>query len=104
MKIILNIDKLGKTYQSAGRTLTVLDDINFAIAEGSTNAIVGPSGSGKTTLLGLCAGLDKPGTGKVELNNINLGALIRRPAGTGTQPVCGFYFPELPVAANFNRA
>ena len=55
---ILHIAGLGKTYQSAGRTLTVLDDINFSVIEGSTNAIVGPSGSGKTTLLGLCAGLD----------------------------------------------
>jgi RimJ/RimL family protein N-acetyltransferase len=56
---------LSKTYQSAGRTLTVLDNINFSITEGSTNAIVGPSGSGKTTLLGLCAGLDRSSTGSV---------------------------------------
>ena len=75
MNTILNIENLGKTYQSAGRTLTVLDQINFAIASGSTNAIVGPSGSGKTTLLGLCAGLDRPGSGKVELNGINLDGL-----------------------------
>ncbi len=73
METILNIVNLSKTYQSAGRTLTVLDNINFAVAAGSTSAIVGPSGSGKTTLLGLCAGLDSPSAGKVELNNINLG-------------------------------
>jgi len=73
VETILNIVNLSKTYQSAGRTLTVLDNINFAVAAGSTSAIVGPSGSGKTTLLGLCAGLDSPSAGKVELNNINLG-------------------------------
>jgi putative ABC transport system ATP-binding protein len=50
LETILNISNLNKTYKSAGRTLTVLDNINFAIAAGSTNAIVGPSGSGKTTL------------------------------------------------------
>jgi putative ABC transport system ATP-binding protein len=69
---ILHVARLGKTYQSAGRTLTVLDDINFSVSAGSTNAIVGPSGSGKTTLLGLCAGLDRSTSGIVELSGINL--------------------------------
>ena len=72
MAIILNIQNLGKTYQSAGRTLTVLENISFAVEAGSTMAIVGPSGSGKTTLLGLAAGLDRASTGTVELNNIPL--------------------------------
>jgi putative ABC transport system ATP-binding protein len=89
---ILNIEDLGKTYQSAGRTLTVLDHINFSIAEGSTNAIVGPSGSGKTTLLGLCAGLDRPGSGKVELNNINLGSLSEDQRAQVRNQYVGFIF------------
>ena len=72
MANILNIRNLSKTYQSAGRTLTVLDNISFSVEEGSTMAIVGPSGSGKTTLLGLAAGLDRASTGTVELNNIRL--------------------------------
>ncbi|BAU53886.1 ABC transporter ATP-binding protein [Mucilaginibacter gotjawali] len=92
MKTILNIEDLGKTYQSAGRTLTVLDHINFSIAEGSTNAIVGPSGSGKTTLLGLCAGLDKPGSGKVELANINLGSLSEDQRAQVRNQYVGFIF------------
>lgn len=72
MATILNIQNLGKTYQSAGRTLTVLDNISFSVEAGSTMAIVGPSGSGKTTLLGLAAGLDRASTGAVELNSIPL--------------------------------
>lgn len=72
---ILNIQNLGKTYQSAGRTLTVLENISFSVEAGSTMAIVGPSGSGKTTLLGLAAGLDRSSSGTVELNNIRLDAL-----------------------------
>lgn len=92
MNTILNIEDLGKTYQSAGRTLTVLDHINFSIAKGSTNAIVGPSGSGKTTLLGLCAGLDRPGSGKVELNNINLGNLSEDERAQVRNQYVGFIF------------
>lgn len=72
MSTILNIQNVGKTYQSAGRTLTVLEHINFSVPAGSTMSIVGPSGSGKTTLLGLAAGLDRATTGSVELNGIKL--------------------------------
>jgi putative ABC transport system ATP-binding protein len=89
---ILNISNLTKTYQSAGRTLTVLDNINFTVAAGSTNAIVGPSGSGKTTLLGLCAGLDRASAGIVELNNINLGKLTEDQLAQVRNQYIGFIF------------
>ncbi|MDB4923701.1 MAG: transporter [Mucilaginibacter sp.] len=92
MENILNISNLTKTYQSAGRTLTVLDNINFAVAAGSTNAIVGPSGSGKTTLLGLCAGLDRASSGMVELNGINLGKLTEDQLAQVRNQYIGFIF------------
>ncbi|MDT0607123.1 ABC transporter ATP-binding protein [Croceitalea rosinachiae] len=72
MSKILNVSHLGKTYTSGSKKLTVLDDVSFDINEGETFAIVGPSGSGKTTLLGLCAGLDRPNTGSVELCGTNM--------------------------------
>jgi len=92
VETILNISNLSKTYQSAGRTLTVLDQINFSVADGSTNAIVGPSGSGKTTLLGLCAGLDSSTTGIVELNSINLGKLSEDQRARVRNQYIGFIF------------
>ena len=92
MESILNIVNLSKTYQSAGRTLTVLDNINFSVAPGSTNAIVGPSGSGKTTLLGLCAGLDSSTFGIVELNGINLGSLSEDKRAQVRNQYVGFIF------------
>jgi putative ABC transport system ATP-binding protein len=64
---VLRVEALTKTFPSGGRTLTVIDDVHFEVQEGDTCAIVGPSGSGKTTLLGLCAGLDQPTSGDVEL-------------------------------------
>jgi putative ABC transport system ATP-binding protein len=92
VETILNIVNLTKTYPSAGRTLTVLDHINFSIPAGSTNAIVGPSGSGKTTLLGLCAGLDQPSSGSVELNSINLGNLSEDQRAQVRNQNIGFIF------------
>lgn len=64
---ILKIHELEKTYTSGSKKLTVLSDISFDIEKGSIFSIVGPSGSGKTTLLGLCAGLDHPSAGSIEL-------------------------------------
>jgi putative ABC transport system ATP-binding protein len=52
--------------------LTVIDDVSFAVEAGETCSIVGPSGSGKTTLLGLCAGLDRPSSGRITLCDIDL--------------------------------
>ncbi len=66
---ILEVKDLTKTFTNAGHSLTVLHSVSFSIEKGITCAIVGPSGSGKTTLLGLCAGLDKPTSGWVSLNN-----------------------------------
>jgi len=89
---ILNIQNLGKTYQSAGRVLTVLHDVNFSVGAGSTNSIVGHSGSGKTTLLGLCAGLDRATTGSVELNGIDLGKLGENKLAQMRNKYVGFIF------------
>jgi putative ABC transport system ATP-binding protein len=75
VETILKITNVSKTYRAAGRVLTVLDNISFSVAAGSTLAIVGPSGSGKTTLLGLSAGLDRSTAGSVELNGITLDSL-----------------------------
>ena len=67
MSDILLVDQLTKTYKSGDRALTVLENISFSVSQAESLSIVGPSGSGKTTLLGLCAGLDKPSHGQVQL-------------------------------------
>jgi putative ABC transport system ATP-binding protein len=89
---ILNIKNLGKTYSSAGRNLTVLENVNFSVEAGSTVSIVGPSGSGKTTLLGLCAGLDRSSTGMVELNNIRIDQLSEDKRAQVRNKYVGFIF------------
>ncbi|HEX8529047.1 MAG TPA: ABC transporter ATP-binding protein [Cytophagales bacterium] len=89
---ILRVTNLTKTYQSGGRTLTVLDNVSFEIQPGDTFAIVGPSGSGKTTLLGLCAGLDQASSGSVYLNEIRLDSLSEDQRAAVRNQYVGFIF------------
>ncbi|MGV3641117.1 MAG: ABC transporter ATP-binding protein [Adhaeribacter sp.] len=92
MNAILHLENLTKTYQSAGSTLTVLDQVSFAIPAGATASIVGPSGSGKTTLLGLCAGLDQASAGSVVLNHIRLDKLSEDERAQVRNRYVGFIF------------
>ncbi len=89
---ILESHSLTKTYQSGSRSLTVLKDVSFSIQEGSTCSIVGPSGSGKTTLLGLCAGLDRPTSGSVLLDGVDLSALDEERLAEIRNQQIGFVF------------
>ena len=92
MSTILNIQNVNKTYQSAGRTLSVLENINLSVNAGATLSIVGPSGSGKTTLLGLAAGLDRASSGTVELNGIKLESLNEDQRAAVRNKHVGFIF------------
>ena len=92
MDTILNLQQVGKIYQSGSRSLTVLDDVNFSVNAGSTLSIVGPSGSGKTTLLGLCAGLDRASSGLVELHGTKLNGLSEDQLAAVRNKYIGFIF------------
>lgn len=92
MQTILSLQNVRKSYQSGGKLLTVLDDISFSVQEGASMAIVGPSGSGKTTLLGLCAGLDQPSSGSVELQQNHLERLNEDQLASVRNRFVGFIF------------
>jgi putative ABC transport system ATP-binding protein len=60
---------------AAGRAVTVLDDVSIEIPDKQFIAVVGPSGSGKSTLLAVMAGLERPTSGTVALDGVDLTAL-----------------------------
>ena len=58
-----------------GHQVTILDDVSLEIPDKQRVAIVGPSGSGKSTLLGLIAGLDRPTSGSITLNGVEISTM-----------------------------
>ena len=89
---ILELNNLSKTYSGVNEDLTVLSGVSFRIEGGEIVSIVGPSGSGKTTLLGLCAGLDKPTTGDVNLCGRQIGSLSEDERAAIRNKHVGFIF------------
>src|SRR5207248_865270 len=61
----VNVQNVRKVYHRDSQEIVVLDGINLEVPQGDFLALMGPSGSGKTTLLNLIAGIDRPTSGRV---------------------------------------
>ena len=72
---VLKVENISKIYGENNNLVKALDNISFTINEGEFIAITGASGSGKSTLLHILGGIDKPTSGQVWLENINLSNL-----------------------------
>lgn len=69
---ILKVENLTKSYGTGEAKVDALKNINLSINKGEFVAIVGPSGSGKSTLLHLLGGVDKPTSGNVFINDVDI--------------------------------
>lgn len=69
---ILKVENLVKTYKNGNSTINAVDNISFSVEKGDFVAIVGASGSGKSTLLHLLGGVDRPTSGKVFIDNVDI--------------------------------
>ncbi|NLN42370.1 MAG: ABC transporter ATP-binding protein [Clostridiales bacterium] len=89
---ILRTENLCKTYGSGETKVEALKNANISINKGEFVAVVGPSGSGKSTLLHLLGGVDKPTSGKVFVDNIDIYSLNEKQLAIFRRRKVGFVF------------
>jgi putative ABC transport system ATP-binding protein len=66
---------LSRRYGAGDTAVDALRGVSLSIPRGHLTAVMGPSGSGKSTLMHILAGLDKPTSGNVEIDGIELTTL-----------------------------
>jgi putative ABC transport system ATP-binding protein len=104
--VILEAHDLVKRYPLRAGSVEALRGVSLSVAQGEFLAIMGTSGSGKTTMLHLLGGLDKPTSGEVIIDGVNISRLDDEQATLTRRAKTGFVFqffnlsPLLNVAEN----
>jgi putative ABC transport system ATP-binding protein len=89
---VLRADELNKTYWNGPEKTVALDNVNLEIRKGELLAVYGPSGSGKTTLLFLLGGFDKPTSGRILLEGIEISNMGEHRLSKIRRSAVGFVF------------
>jgi putative ABC transport system ATP-binding protein len=72
---VVAADDLTRTYGSGDTAVDALKGVSLGVARGELVAVMGPSGSGKSTLMHALAGLDRPTSGSVTIDGIEIATL-----------------------------
>jgi len=91
----IEILKVSKSFSEAGRMTSVLKEVTLLIHKSDYRCLMGPSGSGKTTLLNLISGLDRPSSGVIRIEGVDLGSLSETELSKWRTSHIGFIF-QLP--------
>ena len=107
MATIVNLQEVTKDY-GQGQALThALRGVNLVIEPGEFTAMAGPSGSGKSTLLNIMGGLDRPTSGRVEVDGREISDLSNTELGLLRRDRLGFIFQSynlIPVLTALENA
>ena len=100
------VSELAKSFDEAGGRREILRGASLTIETGELVALVGRSGSGKSTLLNLVAGIDRPSSGRIVIDGVEVSALGERARTLFRRRHIGFVFqffnliPTLTVEEN----
>ena len=103
---MISLEKVSKIYKTGEVEYRALDKINLEINQGEFVVILGPSGAGKSTLLNLLGGMDRPTSGKIIVNQVDISKFTDRQLTKFRAEQIGFVFqsynilPSLTVEEN----
>lgn len=94
MSIILQAEKLYKEYKTSSGAVNALNGVDLSIEKGLFYAIIGRSGSGKSTLLHVLSGLDRPTSGKVLIDGVDMFSFSDEKMAIFRRHSMGFVFQQ----------
>ena len=89
---LLRLDHISRTYDMGHIEVRALNDVSLSVEPGEIVAIVGPSGSGKTTMMSILGCLDRPSSGRYELDGTDVSELNDRALARIRSRTIGFVF------------
>jgi len=89
---IVSLKELTKDYGEGEVVTRALRGVDLTLEPGDFTAMAGPSGSGKSTLLNIIGGLDRPTSGRVEVEGRDVGSLSRTELSRLRRDRIGFIF------------
>ncbi len=89
---LIQCRQLTRRYVRGSNTITPLESLDLDIESGEFLALMGPSGSGKTTLLNLLAGIDRPTSGSLTIDGLDITTLSRSRLAAWRSHAVGYIF------------
>jgi len=103
---MIKVEHLSKTYRLGQVEVSALQDVDLTVNAGEFVALAGPSGSGKSTLLNIAGAIERPTSGRVLIEGIDLGAMSSDQLSDLRAARLGFVFQTfnlLPVLTVFEN-
>ena len=91
---IIRMSDVSKIYRRGIEVIKALDNVHLKVTKGEFVMILGPSGSGKTTLLNMIGALDRPTSGTIMIDNLNITELSESKLVTLRREKIGFVFQQ----------
>lgn len=100
----LVLDGVSRSFGNGTRMVHALVDVSLAVAPGEFVAVMGPSGSGKSTLLTIAGGMERPSSGMVSIDGVELGGLSASSMAQLRRERIGYVFQAFNLLSSLTAA